>query len=333
MTPRHLVAYHGNRYIDHFRRDLEEIADHGFTGIVHCATEADLEWGMGRLGELFAATRDAGLECWADPWGVGGVFGGEAHSGFLGRHPDALQRASDGRALPHACLRQPSFLEFVERWVDAIANAGAQAIFWDEPHVGNPGAGAWACACAECTDALETEAAPPEITEEVLDFRVATALGFLRHVSTHAARVGLRSSVCLYPVGPDRARLLGLPPIEDVAALETVDDVAVDPYPVFVVFQGRGYDDFDAERLVGRWADRLLAISRDHGVSVHIWVQGFALPTGYEHLVEECARVARAHGVHDLAFWSYRASENTSQIAPGDPAAVWGAARRAFRLP
>src|SRR5439155_17044624 len=70
---RHLVAYHGNRYLDHFARDLDEIREWGFTGIVHCATETDLEWGVGRLADIFGMTAEAGLECWADPWGVGGV--------------------------------------------------------------------------------------------------------------------------------------------------------------------------------------------------------------------------------------------------------------------
>ena len=250
--------------------------------------------------------------------------------GFLGRRTDALQQSSDGRLLPNACLRHPSFLEFMESWVDAMATAGAETIFWDEPHVGNPGAGAWACACDVCADAMESESIPTEINDDVLDFRCATALGFLDHVSRYAATQGLKSSVCLYPVGEERARLLGLPRIEDVARLPAVDDVSVDPYPVFVVFQGRGYGDFDAERLVGRWADRLVALSQESGVSVHLWIQGFALPKGYEHLVEECARVARAHGVDDLAFWSYRAAENTSTIAPDDPAAVWAAAKKAF---
>jgi len=327
------VAYHGNRYLDHFARDLDEIREWGFTGIVHCATETDLEWGVGRLADIFGMTAEAGLECWADPWGVGGVFGGEAHSGFLGRHPADLQRTSDGMPLPHACLRRPAFLRFMESWVDAMADAGAETVFWDEPHVGNPSRG-WACACDVCADELGFEEGvdiPTEADDDILDFRASTSLRFLDHMSRFARGRGLRNSVCLYPVGPDRARLMGLPRLLDVARLEAVDDVAVDPYPVFVVFQGQSYDDFDAERLVGGWADRLVALSADSGVTAHVWIQGFALPRGHEHLVEDCASVARGHGMKDLAFWSYRASENTSQIAPADPPAVWQAARRAFR--
>lgn len=196
--PRHLVSYFGNRYLDHFKRDLEEIVDHGFNGVVHCATEADMEWGSDRLGEIFRATIEAGLECWADPWGVGGVFGGEAHSGFLGRNPSALQRSSRGEVLPHACLRNPGFVRFVKDWIDTVASMGAQTVFWDEPHVAMTGADTWACACTECQKVFG-QPFSDSASEQVLDFRVATALGFIDEVSRHARSKGLRNSVCLYP--------------------------------------------------------------------------------------------------------------------------------------
>ena len=325
---RHLVAYHGNRYVDHFQRDLDEMAGHGFTGVVHCVTEADLEWGMGRVEQLFTLTRGAGMECWADPWGAGGVFGGEAHSGFLARHPDAHQVASDGRSLPHACLRHPEFLAFMESWLEAVGSAGAEWVFWDEPHVGFTGDESWACACDSCAAALGHR--PERVDEAVLDFRQSTSLEFLDRMSAHAASKGMRNSVCLYPLPPDRARRLGIPAIAAVAALDAVDDIAVDPYPVFLATAGTSYADFDADRFVGGWADRLREAAGDAQTSCHLWIQGFALPAGFEHLVEECATAARAHGVEDLAFWSYRAAENTSSIAPADPAAVWAAAKRAF---
>lgn len=268
--PRHLVSYFGNRYLDHFARDLEEIVDHGFNGIVHCATEADLQWGIERLGEVFAMTRDAGLECWADPWGVAGVFGGEAHSGFRAFNPDAS-------------LDSPQLLGFLREWTDAMAGAGAETIFWDEPH----GEG---------------------------------VLPFLEQVSSYAAEKGLRNSVCLYPFEGNQ--------LEEVARLPGVNDVGVDPYPVFQMH--RPLSEFDADVFVGGWAKRLLEL---HGVSVHIWIQGFAIPEGFEHLVPDCAEAARRAGVHDLGFWGYRAAEVTSAIRPADPARVWELARSTFRLP
>lgn len=301
--------------------------EHGFNGIVHCATEADLEWSLGRLEEIFAATRDGGLECWADPWGVGGVFGGEAHSGFLGRNPDALQRSSDGKVLSAACLRNPAFGRFVKDWIDGVASAGAQTVFWDEPHVATTAGDVWACACGVCAEAFGGPL-PAGITDEVLDFRVRTALGFIDEVSLYARSKGLRNSVCLYPLDPEPALRMGLPRLLDVARLEAVDDVGVDPYPVFRM--ERPLSEFDPEDFVGGWARRLAEISRSAGVSVHLWIQGFLLPEGFEHLVEECAEAARRKGVPDLAFWGFRGAEVTSLIRPTHPDKVWAAARRAF---
>jgi hypothetical protein len=121
--PRHLVSYFGNRYLDHLERDLAEIRDHGFDGVVHCITEADHEWGMRRVGEMFAMTREAGLSCWADPWGVAGVFGGEAHSGYLARGGTV---GAEDRGL----------LALLHNWTDEVAAAGAEWMFWDEPDLG-----------------------------------------------------------------------------------------------------------------------------------------------------------------------------------------------------
>ena len=121
--PRHLISYFGNRYLHHFERDLEEIRDHGFDGIVHCVSEADRDWGMKRIAELFGMTRDAGLSCWADPWGVARVFGGEAHSGY---------RARGGTA----AADDPGLRALLRGWIDDVAAAGAEWAFWDEPNLG-----------------------------------------------------------------------------------------------------------------------------------------------------------------------------------------------------
>jgi hypothetical protein len=164
---RRLVSYFGNRYLDHFERDLEEIRAHGFDTVVHCVTEADVEWGMSRVAEMFAMTKDAGLACWADPWGVAGVFGGEAH---------ARSRA------PGAAVRE---------WTDAVAAAGAEWLFWDEPDLG---------------------LGPEEL------------VAFLEEAAAHGRTHRLHNSVCL------TSRERNVSAIHALAALDSIDDVGTDPY-------------------------------------------------------------------------------------------------------
>lgn len=177
---RHLVSYFGNRYLDHFERDLEEIREHGFDTVVHCVTEADREWGLKRIAEMFSMTREAGLSCWADPWGVAGVFGGEAHSGYLARGGTVGAGDAALRALLH-------------NWIDDVAAAGAECVFWDEPNLG-------------------------------LGHGEETLVAFIREVSAFARERGLTNSVCLTSTVPSVRALRRL------AALESVDDVGTDPY-------------------------------------------------------------------------------------------------------
>jgi hypothetical protein len=175
-----LVSYFGNRYLHHFARDLEEIRDHGFDAIVHCVTEADRQWGMKRIAEMFAMTRDAGLSCWADPWGLAGVFGGEAHSSYLARGG----RIGAG---------EPGLRALVRDWTDAVADAGAEWVFWDEPDLG-------------------------------LGRHAAALCSFLAESTAYAADRGLSNSVCLTSTAAN------LPAFGSISALDCVDDIGTDPY-------------------------------------------------------------------------------------------------------
>lgn len=272
---RHLVSYFGNRYLDHFRRDLQEIRDHGFDTVVHCVTEADREWGMTRIAEMFAMTREAGLSCWADPWGVAGVFGGEAHSGYLARGGTVGAEDAGLRALLH-------------NWIDAVATAGTECIFWDEPNLG-PGHG--------------PEALVP----------------FIADVSAHARECGLESSVCLTATVPNVRAL------RQLAALESVDDIGIDPYYDLEL----DHRDPDPEDYVGRWADTVRDAADEHGKTSHLWVQAFNIAAGDEHRIGRCIAVAQARGVSGIAIWGFRACE-ALDIRPARAELAWRVVREAL---
>lgn len=273
-----IVSYFGNRYLDSFEQHLAEIVDHGFDTVLHCMTHADLEWGAGRMRELFAMTRDAGLQVWADPWGMPG-FGGEAHSSF-------------GRGGERTCLCDVRYRDLLRTWAETAASCGAEWAFWDEPHI----------ACEECGTLAALEA----------------FTGFGREF-------GMRNSVCLSSFEYELRR----GDIDPIAALDTVDDLGVDPYihPWFASANVPWFDhdDFDAsvERYVGSWARQMAELAQRTGKSTHLWVQGFDLTEGQEELPVQAATVARREGVENIAFWSFRAAEATSRIAPANPSLVW----------
>ena len=69
-----------------------------------------------------------------NPWGLGRTFGGEAESRFVTMNPDACQVLDDGRRVAAACLNNPRYRCFCAEWADAALDAGADLVFWDEPH-------------------------------------------------------------------------------------------------------------------------------------------------------------------------------------------------------
>src|SRR5262245_29210319 len=123
--PKTGAAYFGNRFLAHAKEDLAVLSgccDY----VVHTLSEHDLYFHKAALATIFAETRRRGLELWVDPWGLGGVFGGESLSRFLLQHPDDWQVVSNGKRVPNACLNSRAFRDFVKEWVLTAADMGTQ---------------------------------------------------------------------------------------------------------------------------------------------------------------------------------------------------------------
>lgn len=146
------VSYFGNRYPDHARADVAEMAAVGVTYVVHVMTEDDLRWGVGTVRDLVSATHDAGMDAWLDSGGVAGVFGGEAASYAVMEAPRSHQWTSQGVRKPALCPRTTAYRGVMGRWLDAAAATGARVVLWDEPHLfilrHQRMAEKWTCRCA-----------------------------------------------------------------------------------------------------------------------------------------------------------------------------------------
>ncbi|MCX7016443.1 MAG: hypothetical protein NTW86_28450, partial [Candidatus Sumerlaeota bacterium] len=189
-------AYVGQYHLEQFRRDLEEIMRAGVRRLYLPMTEEDAELRRPNLEAMTALARDAAIEPWLVPWGVGGLFGGPRGTRFTAQHLDARQIDSAGESLPVACPNNPLFLRYMENWIHQAAEAGAQAILWDEPwwarHSVLPGyrdmdtARLWACCCEHCRrrfrSLYRSETMPEEIDADVRDFRSRVLGSFLREL-------------------------------------------------------------------------------------------------------------------------------------------------------
>lgn len=125
---RRIVSYFDHEFIEpsmeKLDRDIREMTDAGFTNVVLCVTETDLrsQERQAYLKKAVDSMQSAGLDIWADPWAVGGVFGGEAVSYFKREHEKH-------------CDCNPHLEKLLDRWLDTVGQLGIETVFWDEPEM------------------------------------------------------------------------------------------------------------------------------------------------------------------------------------------------------
>jgi N-acetylmuramic acid 6-phosphate etherase len=323
MTARAGCSYFGVRLARHVRRDLEDIAALGYTAVLHTFSENDLAYYRGTIADIVAASHEVGLAVQMGPWGLGNTFGGEAESRWVVLHPEAWQVLDDGRRVGAACLNRPAYREFCRSWADAALEAGTDYVFWDEPHWAVPehlGAdrGRWACHCDACRERFGGDL-PKELTPEVLAFREASLVDFLREMSAHVAERRGRSTICLLPLTEGSH---GVADWDAVASLPGVAVLATDPY-------WKNFDE-SAEDFVGRFARLLAETAARHGVGAQLWLPSFGLTRQDIPDLEAAVAATHAAGIEDVWTWAYEACGHMTSLATPDSSLVWDAVTRAL---
>lgn len=300
---------------------MEGLAEQGFTGVLHTYSENDLAYYRDQMTRIVAASHHAGLEVQVGPWGLGGVFGGEAESIFAVRHPELGQVFADGRRVGSPCPTRPEFRAYVREWATAAVESGADRIFWDEPHWAHPKrfdepASNWTCMCESCQVLFADRYGGPmprELTEEVHAFRESVLVELLTELVAHVKALGGTSTICLLP--PVQGHHVGLDHWEPVAAIDGLDTLATDPYWSFF--------DLDVTEFVGGQSDRLKGVADAHGLRSQIWIQGFRLGPEQAGEIDAAAAAARSAGIEDLWTWGYEACGHMSYLGTRDPEKVW----------
>lgn len=128
IPERRIVSYFDHEFLETSVRKLEadvaEMVSAGFTQVVLCVTETDVRSRerQAYLADAAEVMQASGLEVWADPWAVGGVFGGEGISHFKRRHEKH-------------CDCNPHLEKLLDRWLETVVRLGAKTVFWDEPEM------------------------------------------------------------------------------------------------------------------------------------------------------------------------------------------------------
>lgn len=323
------TSYFGVRDRRHVERDLDRFVESGLNAVLHTFSEADQEYYQDTMTEIVSASHERDLTVYVNPWAVGRVFGGEAFSEFIGRHPEQCQVMSTGDRVAAACFNAPRFREFVREWTRDAAQLGADVLFWDEPHWYIPSwhdkqdqfpDDAWSCRCTHCRTAYRDrfdKPMPVAHTERVERFREESLLSFLNEMMAVADELDTRNAVCLLP-SEDSDH--GLRNWNDLAENPLLDVLATDPYWSI-------HADGSPAEFVGYFADTVVSLAQTHDIDSQIWIQGFRLEGGEDttEAVRTATRTAIDSGVDSVFMWGYDACRSISLIACDEPEAVWSA--------
>jgi N-acetylmuramic acid 6-phosphate etherase len=319
-------SYFGVRIPRHVQRDLADLAERGYTGVLHTFSENDLAYYRDTMAEIVAISHDAGLSVLASPWGLGRTFGGEAESRWGAFHPEECQVLDDGRRVAAACLNSSAYREFCKEWADWVLECGVDSVFWDEPawvvpaHVGVEDPARWTCRCDRCAERFGGPV-PGELTAEMRRFRERSVVDFLREVTDHVAARGGTNTICLLPATEGAQ---GLADWNEVAALPNLATLATDPY-------WKHWDEA-AGPFVRRFARLLRETADRHGVGAQLWVPSFGLDRQDIPELEAAVAGAREEGVDDLWTWGYEACRHMTSLATPDAPLVWEAVSAALTL-
>jgi len=315
------VSYFGVRNPQHFQCDVEDIARLGFTSIIFTFSEEDHRFYQGSLTEFVRRTHQQGLKAYIDPWGVCGVFGGEAWSERGAWDLEGQQLRSDGRPLPLLCPNSQEVRAYLQRWITTVAEVlQADAIFWDEPHFYLPFGvartqGLWSCCCPRCQEHFHARYGQPfprTETAEVQQCKQEAIAQLISDVTAMAAGQGLQNIVCILPEHDDLEGLQSK--CHRFASNPHLDILATDPYPLW------HRRDIATTQV---FCEALLQACQDHHKAAQMWIQGFRVPSGQEFLLGEEMRLMARCGINDIAIWSYLATGYMSSHTCVDAPRVW----------
>lgn len=323
------VSYYGSTYVEHAKKDFEEIKAHGCTTVILAVTEFDFDFWRPNLPQVVKAAHDLGLKVLLDPWGIGKYFGGEQVSLFLQNNVENRQvSAMTGEKLPYACFNTNSFRDYFDRFCLVLTReAGADGFFWDEPHYALPksyasitgGAGDdWSCRCSVCMKRFLDYygyAMPKTINDDVKVFRRREALQILAETSRKIKEIDPRQEItcCVHAT-------LNTYYVTELRGYDDWEMVAACPY--FDVFSTTIISWDLPWSFFEDITRRTVQIAKRHGKKSERWLMGYYKQPQDFAMIDRVVDLYNSLGVDQLAAWTYRGGYGTALAAP-DALALW----------
>ena len=328
------ASYFANRIVRHVREDMKKMINDGCNFVVHTMSEHDITYHSGTMVDIVKASRDAGLEVFLDPWGVGRVFGGESFSTFVKTYSDCRQRLNFPECemkVYKACLNSKAFRDTMFEWIKLAAETGAEGVFWDEPHLffgeftplfGGKKRDIWGCTCEVCKDIFKVKYGyemPVDFTDDVKAFRQMTIVDFLECMANEAAKKGLVNSVCLFPTTDPR---YGIYEWEKVAMIKSMNIFGSDPY--WYAYKQ------DVTEFVSSVSNKVFSLSEKYNKEPQIWIQGYRVPANREEEITTAVDVVYNAGIKNIATWSFEGTDCMTYVRSERPEVVWQNVRNVY---
>ncbi len=297
------TAYHGNRILKHVEEDIDDIIRHHMNLVVQMYTHNDMVRHKNVVRDIVKMSKDRGLETWVDNWGIDAGPGDKSY--FVALHPEAVSVWSDGSLNgPRPCYNHPAFRNFTKEWIDHVGESGADAIFWDEPHLNFAQNKGYTCYCPICQKKFEERFGykmPAEFTDDVKEFRTSTIVDYFSEATDYAAKYGLKNTGC---VMFSETLGINLDSMDRLLTLPNFDNVGCDPYWCGSVEKAEDVYEFVYSRTA-----KNLELCEKFGKDHNLWIQTYAHRTGHEDEIFIAANAAYDAGARTIITWSFRGGE------------------------
>jgi hypothetical protein len=317
------VSYYGLSYVEHAKRDFQEMLEHNCNAVILALSEFDIDFWFPNIVAITKAGREMGLKVYLDTWGIGKWFGGEPPSKFLNDNPENRQvSAFSGNKLPHACFVTRAFREYFFDVCEKLAyEVDADGFFWDEPHYALPksyasitgGAGDdWACRCSVCQQLFQERYGyemPKLLTREVITFRQERALDILETASRKIKQIRPDSKItcCVHAT-------LNSYYVTEYRGYDNWDKVARSD--VFDVFSTTIVSPRLPERFFREITERTVNVAKKYGKTSQRWLMGYYQEPDKLEEVKKTVHLYADLGAESLFAWTYRGGYGTVLAAP-----------------
>lgn len=306
----YLPAHHPHS-IEH---DMKEIRSMGCDRVIFAISEYNyfVTNGSWRFGAQIA--QENGLVPIGMIVGYANTFGGCRITRVMLDDMEMWMMDKDGNRLPYACYNNPKTANKFVELSSTLIESGFKGIFIDEPTQVE-------CWCSHCQKKFE------ETYDRKLDFTVQSretwefkrdnSLGYVQRVCDGVKDFSPTTKMmcCVMPFDREYWSAIG--------KVKNLDNFGTDPYWIVdrtrLTLTQAVQDAYDMKR-----------ICDENSKESHIWLNGWAIPKGYEEEMYKGGQLLAASKPDELYTWQYMGALGTEEEC-GDPYKTWDYVKRLYK--